>query len=190
VILIHFLFGSVTIPDYLGGPFASNFACEGATGCREGNCDYRYIEVILLSELEVYVSVAQGFILERPVLLVLVGGLVVAILSVIGESVTYWVARLGGRPLIERMARRFHMDIRHMDRTERLFMRWGLRLVLFGRVLPGVRTLVSVPAGITRMDFGLFFGASFSGAYIWNTLLMAASYFLGFNLTLFGLAAL
>ena len=57
---------------------------------------------------------------------------------------------------------------------------------MFGRVLPGVRTLVSVPAGITRMNFGLFFGASLGGAYIWNTLLVGVSYLIGFKLTLFG----
>jgi alkaline phosphatase len=60
--------------------------------------------------------------------------------------------------------------------------------VLFGRILPGVRTVVSVPAGMTRMNFGLFFGASFSGAYVWNTLLVAISYLLGFKLTLFGMS--
>lgn len=57
-------------------------------------------------------------------------------------------------------------------------------LVMFGRILPGVRTMVSVPAGITRMNFALFFGASFGGAYVWNTLLVGVSYMLGFKLTI------
>jgi len=58
--------------------------------------------------------------------------------------------------------------------------------VIFGRIFPGLRTLVSVPAGLTRMDFGLFFGAAFSGAYIWNTLLVGVGYALGFMVTLLG----
>lgn len=57
---------------------------------------------------------------------------------------------------------------------------------MFSRILSGVRTLVSVPAGMTRMNFGLFFGASFGGTYLWNTLLVAAGYLLGFNVTFVG----
>ena len=144
----------------------------------------------MLVEFEFFIKVAEAFILGRPVLFVLMSGLIVAVWSAVSESVTYWAARLGGRPLFDRMAHWFHMDTRHMDRTESMFDRWGLGLIMFGRILPGVRTLVSVPAGITRMNFGLFFGASLGGAYIWNTLLVAVSYLLGFKLTLFGLSIL
>ena len=109
-----------------------------------------------------------------------------------GEIVIYWAARLGGPPLIARLAtkRWFRMDTRRMQRTEILFSRWGVRLVMFGRIFPGLRTLVSVPAGLTRMDFGLFFGAAFSGAYIWNTLLVGVGYALGFKVTLLGMSIL
>jgi membrane protein DedA with SNARE-associated domain len=144
----------------------------------------------LLVEFETFIKTAQAFILGHPVLFVLMSGLIVSVWSAIGDSITYWAARLGGRPLTDRMARWFRMDTRHMERTESMFHRWGLGLIMFGRILPGVRTLVSVPAGITRMNFGLFFGASLGGAYVWNTLLVGASYLLGFKLTLFGLSIL
>jgi membrane protein DedA with SNARE-associated domain len=144
----------------------------------------------LLAEFEIFIKAARAFILGQPVLFVLMSGLIFAVMSVIGDSVTYWAARLGGRPLMDRMARWFLIDTRHMERTESMFRRWGLGLIMFGRILPGVRTLVSVPAGITRMNFGLFFGASLGGAYIWNTFLVGASYLLGFKLTLFGLSIL
>lgn len=143
-----------------------------------------------MSEFETLTKAALEFIVERPVLFVLMVGLFAALGSVLGETAMYWAARLGGRPLVERLANWFRMDTSYLDRTERLFLRWGVRLVLFGRILPGVRTLVSVPAGITRMNFGLFLGASLSGAYLWNTLLVAASYLLGFKLSLFGLSIL
>jgi alkaline phosphatase len=91
---------------------------------------------------------------------------------------------------VERFSRWLRVDLRHIDRAESMFTRWGVRLVMFGRILPGVRTLVSVPAGMTRMNFGLFFGASFGGAYVWNTLLVAAGYLLGFKVTLFGISIL
>lgn len=126
----------------------------------------------------------------QPVLFVLAMGLIVALSSVASEVVTYWLARIGGRALVERFSRWLRVDMRHFERAESLFSRWGVGLVMFGRILPGVRTLASVPAGLTRMNFGLFFGASFGGAYVWNTLLVAAGYLLGFNVTLFGISIL
>lgn len=131
-----------------------------------------------------------AFIVGQPVLFVLAMGLIVALSSVASEVVTYWLARIGGRALVERFSRWLRVDMRHFDRAESLFSRWGVGLVMFGRILPGVRTLVSVPAGMTRMNFGLFFGASFGGAYVWNTLLVAAGYLLGFNVTFFGISIL
>lgn len=131
-----------------------------------------------------------AFVVGEPVLFVLVMGLVIAVSSVASEIITYWVARIGGRALVERFSRWLKVDLRHMDRAESMFTRWGVGLVMFGRILPGVRTLVSVPAGMTRMNFGLFFGASFGGAYLWNTLLVAVGYLLGFNVTFFGISIL
>ena len=157
--------------------------------------NYQKVEAILLVEFETFIKAAHAFILGHPVLFVLMSGLIFSIWSAIGDSVTYWAARLGGHSLVERMPlnrmpRWFRMDARHMERTESMFHRWGLGLVMFGRILPGVRTLVSVPAGITRMNFGLFLVASLGGAYIWNTLLVGVSYLLGFKLTFFGLSIL
>lgn len=106
----------------------------------------------------------------------------------IGEVVTYWIARLGGPVLAERFTRLFRINTRHLGRTENWFQKWGVRLVLFGRIFPGVRTLVSIPAGITRMNFGVFLSASLTGAYLWNTLLVGVGYYLGFNVTIFGMS--
>jgi len=125
-------------------------------------------------------------------LFVIVMGLLIAVVSVVGEIVTYWIARLGGRPLVERLVKRgwLRVDSRRAQQTEDLFARWGLRLVVFGRIFPGVRTLVSIPAGLTRMNFGLFTSAAFSGAYLWNTLLVGIGYALGFKVTLLGVSIL
>ena len=150
----------------------------------------RQIEVILFDQIENVFGIVWAFVVGQPVLFVLVMGLVVAVSSVISEIVTYWLARIGGRALVERFSRWLRVDTRYMDRAETMFLRWGVGLVMFGRILPGVRTLVSVPAGMTRMNFGLFFGASFGGAYLWNTLLVAAGYLLGFKMTFFGISIL
>ena len=139
-------------------------------------------------QIKNWFDVVWAFIVGEPVLFVLVMGLIIAVNSAVTEVITYWLARIGGRTLVERFSRWLKIDMKHYDRAESMFGRWGVGLVMFGRILPGVRTLVSVPAGMTRMNFGLFFGASLSGAYIWNTLLVAVGYLLGFNMTFFGIS--
>ena len=143
-----------------------------------------------MAQIENWFGGVWGFIVGEPVLFVLVMGFAIAAYSAVSEVVTYWLARIGGRVLVERFSGWLRVDMRHFERAEAMFTRWGVGLVMFGRILPGVRTLVSVPAGMTRMNFGLFFGASFGGAYLWNTLLVAAGYMLGFKMTFFGVSIL
>lgn len=131
---------------------------------------------------EIILGLAGWMLIEQHGLhpaLIFGGGLVAAIGSVTGSSITYWTARLGGRPLIDKLARWVRITPAHISRVETQFHRWGSWLVFFGRVMPGVRTLVSIPAGLARMPFGVFSIATFFGAYIWCTLLLGAGYALG-----------
>lgn len=146
----------------------------------------------MFASIEGLINSSRAFITGQPVLFVIVMGLFIATVSVAGEFVMYWIARVGGRPLVERLVARgwLRVDSKRAQRTEEMFTRWGLRLVIFGRIFPGVRTLVSIPAGLTRMNFGLFAGAAFTGAYIWNTLLVGIGYTLGFKVTLLGITIL
>lgn len=114
-----------------------------------------------------------------PPAMILFGGLVASLGSVTGASLTYWAARLGGRPLIERLARLVGIDPAHIGVAEGQFRLWGAGLVFVGRVIPGVRTLVSIPAGLARMSFPLFLTSTFAGTYVWCTLLIGAGYLLG-----------
>jgi membrane protein DedA with SNARE-associated domain len=85
----------------------------------------------------------------------------------------------GGRPLVERFTRIFHINVEYVERVEEQCRKWGAGVVLIGRVIPGVRTLVSIPAGLVRIPFPKFFLATFAGAYVWCTLLIGAGYLLG-----------
>lgn len=116
---------------------------------------------------------------DAPPAMILVGGLYAALGSSVGASLTYWLARLGGRPMVERVARWFRLDPRYLTRAEAQFHRWGPGLVLFGRVMPGVRTLITIPAGLSRMSFLQYFTYTFVGAYIWCTLLIGLGYAVG-----------
>lgn len=121
---------------------------------------------------------------QLPVSMIFVGGLYAAIGSTLGASTTYWVARLGGRPLVDKLARWVRIDPAHITRAEDQFHRWGTGVVLVGRVMPGIRTLINIPAGLARMPFLTFLVATFIGAYVWCTLLIAAGYVLGHEWTL------
>ena len=116
---------------------------------------------------------------QLPVTVIFLGGLYATLGSVFGASGAYWMARLGGRPFVDRLARWMRIQPTHITSTEQQFHRWGIGLVLVGRVIPGLRTLVSIPAGLTRMNFLKFLAATFVGAYIWCTLLIGAGYILG-----------
>jgi membrane protein DedA with SNARE-associated domain len=121
---------------------------------------------------------------QLPVSMIFIGGLYAAFGSALGAAITYWAARLGGRPLVDKLARWVRMDPAHITRAEIQFHRWGAGLVLVGRVMPGIRTLINIPAGLARMPFLTFFVATFIGAYAWCTLLIGAGYALGHEWTL------
>lgn len=116
--------------------------------------------------------------------MIFLGGFYSAIGSTIGASIAYWAARLGGRPLVDKLARWVRINPVHITCVENQFHRWGIGLVLVGRVIPGIRTLISIPAGLARMPFITFFAATFIGAYAWCTLLIGAGFILGHEWTL------
>ena len=116
---------------------------------------------------------------QLPVSVIFLGGFYAALGSVLGASGAYSTARLGGRPLVDRMARWVRIQPVHITLTEQKFHRWGAGLVLAGRIIPGIRTLISIPAGLARMNFLRFLTATFIGAYIWCSLLISAGYLLG-----------
>jgi membrane protein DedA with SNARE-associated domain len=136
----------------------------------------------------IYLSGARVYITGHPVQSILILGLIFALSSAMVETVLYWMARLGGRPLVFRYSRWLRLDTRKLDKVEAMYARWGIRMVFFGRFLPGVKALLSVPAGVSRMNFGAYIGASFSAAYIYNILWFAGAFLLGKQVTMFGVA--
>ena len=80
---------------------------------------------------------------------------------------------------MDKLAQWVRIDPAHIARAEVQFQRWGVGMVLVGRVIPGIRTLINIPAGLARMSFPAFFAATLVGAYAWCTLLIGAGYVLG-----------
>lgn len=108
---------------------------------------------------------------------------VVALVGAIGNLVGSWIAwgvgYRGGRPLIERWGRYVFLRQHELDRAEVWFQRHGQSAVLVSRLLPVVRTFISLPAGIAEMRFTTFSLYTFLGCLPWTFALTAVGYALG-----------
>ena len=102
--------------------------------------------------------------------------------SVAGAAVLYAVGGVLGRDRIRAVAAKLPLiDVSDLDRAEGWFERHGTKAVFFGRMVPVVRSLISVPAGIERMRVPLFLLLTAAGSLIWNVLFIGAGYLLGDN---------
>jgi membrane protein DedA with SNARE-associated domain len=103
--------------------------------------------------------------------------------SIIGGVAWYGIGRRFGldrlRRLIERGGRWVAVTPEELDRAMRGFERWSGTAVFIGRMLPGVRALICIPAGIARMSFWRFLISSSLGATAWSALLVGAGLMLG-----------
>jgi len=91
--------------------------------------------------------------------------------SYLGAAVTYWISRLIGRPLIMRYGRWFFLSPEKLEGAERWLVRYEASGVFFARLLPVVRHLISIPAGLVRMNFVTFSGTTIAGSALWCTVL-------------------
>lgn len=102
--------------------------------------------------------------------------------SVVGALVLYLLGAVLGRERVywiwDRLPLTKHDDL---VRTEEWFDRHGRKAVFFGRFVPIFRSLISVPAGVTRMPVPLFLALTLAGSAIWNTIFVLAGYYLGEN---------
>jgi membrane protein DedA with SNARE-associated domain len=97
----------------------------------------------------------------------------------VGSLVGWAIGRWGGRPLLERHGRWFHLSPGRLDRAEAWFDRWGPLGVLLGRVTPLVRSFVSIAAGILEMPLGIYTVLTLVGSAIWAFAFAGAGYGLG-----------
>jgi membrane protein DedA with SNARE-associated domain len=99
--------------------------------------------------------------------------------NLVGSYLAYGIGLAGGRPLVERVGGRFPLWRDELARTDRFFERRGDLAVLVGRVLPVVRTYVSLPAGVARMPAVRFGVLTAVGCVPWTTALGLTGYELG-----------
>ncbi len=87
--------------------------------------------------------------------------------SWLGSAITYYVARVVGRPMVIRWGKYFFMPPQKVEKAERFLARYQVSGVFFARLLPVIRHLISIPAGIVRMGFGVFSLVTTVGAFVW-----------------------
>lgn len=107
--------------------------------------------------------------------------------SVAGAIVLYYVGQLAGEPLVRPFIRNygkwFLLSEADLDKSLAVFSKHGDIMVFTGRVIPLIRSLISLPAGMNRMPFGRFLLLTTLGSAIWTSLLTVAGYILGRNWT-------
>lgn len=119
-------------------------------------------------------TASQGSLGLLPVVLWTTAG------SVVGALALYLVGAAIGRDRLRRVVDRMPLvRVEDLDTAEAWFARHGARAVLIGRLIPIVRSLISVPAGVERMRLGRFVTLTAVGSLVWNSALVLIGYLLG-----------
>lgn len=109
--------------------------------------------------------------------------LVATVGAYLGSAINYGLSMLIGRPIIyafadSKVGHFLHLSKEKMERAEQYFQQKGSVSIFFGRLLPAVRHLISIPAGLSRMNFATFSFFTIVGAGIWNIVLAGLGYLL------------
>lgn len=126
---------------------------------------------------EIVMPLAGFLVLQHPDRFSLPGvALAGAIGCIIGSLVAYGIGAAGGRPLLLRYGRFILISHADSDRADRWFANYGAPVAFFSRLLPVVRTFISLPAGIARMNLSQFVLFTFLGSLIWSFVLALVGY--------------
>jgi membrane protein DedA with SNARE-associated domain len=109
------------------------------------------------------------------------GGLFGALGCTLGSVISYGLGVWGGRPLVKRYGKYIMISEDDLEKADRWFARWGDWAAFISRLLPIVRTFISFPAGVVRMNFVRFTLYSLVGSFIWCALLALGGYYFGAN---------
>lgn len=121
-----------------------------------------------------FLSLRGDFVLWKVIL-------VATLANYVGSIILYLIGRSGARWLIERYGKYVLISRRDLEIGDAWFERHGLKVVFWGRLLPIVRTFVSLPAGVAKVNFRNFTVFTLAGALLWNTVLAIVGYKAGEN---------
>ena len=134
-----------------------------------------YIGVFILMALEsaalpvpseVIMSFA-GYLAYQGVFNLIIVSIVGALGCMFGSIVSYYIGLKGGRPFLDKYGKYFFLNHEHLNLAEKWFLKYGDKAVFFSRLLPVLRTFISLPAGIAKYSFKKLVIFSFIGSLPW-----------------------
>ena len=99
--------------------------------------------------------------------------------STLGAFIIYVLVLKLGREAVTKYCGKIKISEKTIIRAEKWFSKYGNTSVLFGRLVPGIRSVISIPAGLLNMGFGKFILYTFVGSCAWSIMLTAAGYYFG-----------
>ena len=150
--------------------------------------NYGYLGILFLMALESatlpvpseIVMPFAGFLVYSEGNMSLIGVILVGSIGCsIGSIAAYAVGHYAGRPLILRYGKYILLRERHLVSAEKWFAKYGDKATFIARLLPVIRTVISLPAGIAKMNFKKFVLYSFVGSVPWTAWLAIVGYWLG-----------
>ncbi len=112
-----------------------------------------------------------GFNVSRGEYSLFAATMVGSVANLVGSWVAYWLGRAGRVDILEKHGRKLHIKKSHLEWADRWFERHGDATIFFTRMLPIVRTFISLPAGVARMPFWRFSVLTFAGCVPWVLML-------------------
>ncbi|TSC90675.1 MAG: hypothetical protein G01um10142_329 [Parcubacteria group bacterium Gr01-1014_2] len=107
--------------------------------------------------------------------------IVATIANTVGAFVLYLISLKGGRWILEKYGKYVLISSHELDLADRAFFKYGSKIVFIGRILPVVRTFISIPAGLARMNFSKFILYTALGSLPWNFILALIGFKAGEN---------
>lgn len=93
---------------------------------------------------------------------------IATIANLFGGIILYFISLKGGRRILERYGKYIFISHHELSHADRIFAQHGSKIIFIGRLLPAIRTYISIPAGIAKMDFKKFFIYTLTGSLPWN----------------------
>ncbi len=101
--------------------------------------------------------------------------------SIIGALINYYLALTLGRKILQKYGKYFFIKESALEKMDKFFDKHGAISTFIGRLIPGIRQLISIPAGLSRMNLVVFLSYTTLGAAIWAFILTMLGYFIGEN---------
>lgn len=127
------------------------------------------------------VMIPAGIASSKGVMNIYLATIIGTLGNILGAIFSYYLALTLGRKIILKIGKYFFIKNETIIKIEVFFKKYGSASVFIGRLLPGFRHFISLPAGLAKMDFKLFVIYTSLGATIWTSILSFTGYFIGEN---------